>query len=466
MNTIAYKVAKSLLATCLLLATTTLSAQDIKIREEASDKERTFTLQVGDTIIIDRDCERYLTGEKMSNWVYYVSHTVLQLGTKRFPEGVLLKGILSWVKPEGLILKGATPRTDSVAQAMAEKQMQEQKQIVEQRIQETQQLSKEEQQKIEQQAKQHGEEMLRADSAVVPVDSTLQENIPAEEEPVVEEPKQIEKKGAYDRFSIGVRVGAASLLHKTENNGKWKCGFDAVLDLQYAHYWTKFGRDIDYGIITGLGIGYAQSGLGLSVNDQYSVQTSDGQIDYQISADRIKENDGQIQLEIPVLFSLVTKKGVFFNVGPKLMLPVFTPYRQTITNPSIDAYFPTEGVHVSNEVITGKVEDNQLKSKGGNNNQWKLNLMLMAELGYEWNLHSGNSIGLGVYANYSVYSMFKGETDNKSLMNVTAPSATSAATVDILSATDTYANKLGYFDAGIKVAYHFNNPKKTRANNL
>ena len=30
----------------------------------------------------------------------------------------------------------------------------------------------------------------------------------------------------------------------------------------------------------------------------------------------------------------------------------------------------------------------------------------------------------------------------------------------VLSATHAYADKLGYFDAGIKLAYHFNFPKK------
>jgi hypothetical protein len=45
-------------------------------------------------------------------------------------------------------------------------------------------------------------------------------------------------------------------------------------------------------------------------------------------------------------------------------------------------------------------------------------------------------------------------------MDVTAPQGSTVASVDILSATKTYATGLGYFDAGVKVAYHFNFPKK------
>ena len=86
--------------------------------------------------------------------------------------------------------------------------------------------------------------------------------------------------------------------------------------------------------------------------------------------------------------------------------------------------------------------------------------MVTAELGYEWTLKSGNSLGLGAYANYCVYNSFKNNGSVKSLMDVTAPQGSSVATVDVLSATKTYATGLGYFDAGIKLAYHFNFPKK------
>ena len=89
--------------------------------------------------------------------------------------------------------------------------------------------------------------------------------------------------------------------------------------------------------------------------------------------------------------------------------------------------------------------------------------MLTAEIGYEWILKSGNSLGLGAYANYSVFNTFKNTPSAVGLFNLTAPTETSIATLDVLSATKTYADKLGYFDAGIKLAYHFNFPKKKQS---
>ena len=257
-----------------------------------------------------------------------------------------------------------------------------------------------------------------------------------------------------------MRGGAASLLHSVVK-GDWICGGDALLDLQYAHYWTKENRPVDLGIIVGVAVGYSQSGMKAVVDTTYTVNTTDGAIDYTLKADEVKENDSQIQLEVPLMFSLIHDNGLFFNIGPKFMIPVYTPYKQNIKNPDINAYFPTEGVNVSNEVVTGLVQDNQLNTKGTDNGaQFKINIMLTAEIGYEWKFQNGNSLGLGAFANYSVFNSFKNEGINKSLMNVTPPSSTGVANVDILSATSTYAEKLGYFDAGIKLAYHFNFYKK------
>ena len=455
----------------LLLASVCAGAQ------EADNTKAPFQYQVGDTVIIKKDCERYLTGERMSTWVYYVVHSVQQVGTEQWPNGVLLGGILSWVDPNGLTLQYATERTTEAEQQVAQEQQKQDMAEVAERVQEVENLNELQKAIVEQQAAAHGTTTIKSDSTVAkPKEEVVapKEEVVAPKEEVVA-PKEEEEdtplqanevinnkedklpiEPNYHRFSIGIRGGAASLMHKTEA-GKWNCGFNALLDLQYAYYWTEFGRQYDLGILTGLSVGYTQSGMQLGIDDQFTVTTNEGDnIDYSLSADRVKENDGQIQLEIPLMFSLVMHNGFFFNVGPKFILPVYTPYKQTITNPNVDAYFQTEGVHVTNEVITGMVTDEQLNSHGTNANQLKVNITLTADLGYEWKLKHKNALALGVFANYGLWNAFKNTTSDQSLISVTPPSSSSIATVDILSATDTYASKLGYFDAGIKLTYHFN----------
>ena len=192
-------------------------------------------------------------------------------------------------------------------------------------------------------------------------------------------------------------------------------------------------------------------------------------VDYLIRADEVKEHDGQLQLEVPLMFSLIHENGLFFNFGPKFMLPVYTPYRQTLTkndNTEVSAYLPDLGVTFINDEIMGKLSDGNYEQRGSDyKNRFTINVMLTAEIGYEWILKSGNSLGLGAFANYSVFNSFKNDPKNKSLVELTTqPSNTSEAAFMVNPATQTYAKGLGFFDAGIKIAYHFNFPKKQKKN--
>ena len=451
------KTIKSILVVATLICATAVSTMSA---QQAEPKQHTWKVAVGDSVMIKPECQQYLTGEKPSTWVYDKVHTVRQLGTKRFPEGVLLMNIYSWICEECLV--PVHPREAQPEQPAEETSVVEQKPVEETPV--VEQKPAEETPVVEQK----------------PAEETpVVEQKPAEETPTVE-PKPAEEEiadesavsgetakgdsikskqkfgGKYDRFTIGLRGGASSLMHHADK-GNWTCGGDVVLDLQYAHYWTKDGRPVDLGLIVGLGVGYMQSGLKVG-NDSTSFTKSG--VDYTVLASNIKETDHQLQLEVPLMFSLISEKGVFFNIGPKFMIPVYSPYKQTVdqNNTHITAYFPNEGITVTDETVTGKYTGQQPTTKNGI--QFNVNVMLTAEIGYEWVLKSGNSFGLGAYANYSVFNTFKNTTSTEGLFDLTAPTETSAAILDVQSATKTYADKLGYFDAGLKLAYHFNFPKK------
>ena len=451
------KTIKSILVVATLICATAVSTMSA---QQAEPKQHTWKVAVGDSVMIKPECQQYLTGEKPSTWVYDKVHTVRQLGTKRFPEGVLLMNIYSWICEECLV--PVHPREAQPEQPAEETPVVEQKPV-------------EETPSVEPKPAEETPVVEQKPAEETPV----VEQKPAEETPTVE-PKPAEEEiadqsavsgetakgdsikskqkfgGKYDRFTIGLRGGASSLMHHADK-GNWTCGGDVVLDLQYAHYWTKEGRPVDLGLIVGLGIGYMQSGLKVG-NDSTSFTKSG--VDYTVLASNIKETDHQLQLEVPLMFSLISEKGVFFNIGPKFMIPVYSPYKQTVdqNNTHITAYFPNEGITVTDETVTGKYTGQQPTTKNGI--QFNVNVMLTAEIGYEWVLKSGNSFGLGAYANYSVFNTFKNTTSKEGLFDLTAPTETSAAILDVQSATKTYADKLGYFDAGLKLAYHFNFPKK------
>ena len=453
------KTIKSILVVATLICATAVSTMSA---QQAEPKQHTWKVAIGDSVMIKPECQKYLTGEKPSTWVYDKVHTVRQLGSKRFPEGVLLMNIYSWICEECLV--PVHPR-----EAQPEQPAEEQAETTPAEGTPAETTPAE-------------GEPTETSPAQKPAEETpAVEQKPAEETPVVEQkPAEEEKEivdfdavsaetakgdsvkskqkfgGKYDRFTIGLRGGASSLMHHADK-GNWTCGGDVVLDLQYAHYWTKDGRPVDLGLIVGLGVGYMQSGL--KVGNDSTFFTKSG-VDYTVLASNIKETDHQLQLEVPLMFSLISEKGVFFNIGPKFMIPVYSPYKQTVdqNNTHITAYFPNEGITVTDETVTGKYTGQQPTTKNGI--QFNVNVMLTAEIGYEWVLKSGNSFGLGAYANYSVFNTFKNTTSTEGLFDLTAPTETSAAILDVQSATKTYADKLGYFDAGLKLAYHFNFPKK------
>ena len=445
------KTIKSILMAATLIAATAVSS--ISAQQAAPAQNHEFNVAVGDSVMIKRECTKYLTGETPSTWVWDKVHTVRQLGSKRFSDGVLLMNIYSWVCEDCLI--PVHPREEEPV--VEEEPIVEEPVVVEPEPAEPEPV-------VEEPAVEEP-----APAAPVVEEPAPAEPEPAkvvEEEPLTEQAKTDETimsqqnfKHNYDRFTIGVRGGASSLMHHA-TKGNWLCGGDVVLDLQYAHYWAKDGRPVDLGIIAGLGIGYQQSGLATNDSTFFKRPSGAYDVDYTVVANGIKETDHQLQLEIPVMFSLIADNGLFFNIGPKLMIPLYTPYKQTVNKDQthISAYFEETGVTMIDNVVTGKYDGQQPTEKNGI--QFNMNLMLTAEIGYEWVLKSGNSLGLGAYANYGWNLSYKNNTNSEGLFLLTAPTESDKAHLDVMSATHAYADKLSFFDAGIKLAYHFNFPKK------
>ncbi len=454
------KTLKSIIIAATLICASfvsTLSAQN------AQAEPYQFRVAIGDSVMIKRECQKYSTGERPSTWVWDKVHTVRQLGTKRHPDGVLLMNIYSWICDTCLI--NVNGRAAESAEKAAVEQAEEREAVERGEEPTTVQQQKE----AEEAAKRAAEEA----AAIAAADSAFraaEEARKAEEEAAAQRAKEdsiksVQKfKHNYDRFTIGARGGASALMHHAEQ-GKWNCGGDVVLDLQYAHYWADDSRKVDLGIIAGLGIGYHQSGLSKDADHaEFDRTTGTSNVHYTVDIKDIKETDHQLQLEVPVMFSLIHDNGLFFNIGPKFMIPVWTPYKQTanVDDTHISAVFQETGVTVIDQTLTGKYTGQEPEEKNGI--QFNINVMLTAEIGYEWILKSGNSLGLGAYANYSVYNSFKNNPEDPAtdpLIRVeSAPSSTSNAVIDVNPLTGTYASGLGFFDAGVKLAYHFNFPKK------
>ena len=455
------KTIKSIIIAAILISATvvsTASAQQDALKQFVNHE---FDVAIGDSVMIKRECVKYSTGERPSSWVWDQVHTVRQLGTMKYPDGVLLMDIYSWICDTCLMnVNGrAQEATDEASVAQAAERAAFEQAIKEGRDPYAAAAAVAAEQAAAAEEAAAAEKAAEEQAAAEEAPAAEQAAVEAEEQEKAEQDEVQEPiKHNYHRFTIGARGGASALMHHAEL-GKWTCGGDVILDLQYAHYWAKDSRPVDLGIIAGIGLGYHQSALNA---DDHTKTFTEGTVDYTVAYAGVKETDHQLQLEVPVMFSLIHDKGLFFNIGPKFMIPVYTPYNQSVDqdNTHIAAYFQETGVTVEDQTVTGVYNGQQPEEKNGI--QFKINVMLTAEIGYEWTLKSGNSLGLGAYANYSVFSSYKNTPNAEGLFNLTAPTDTDKAHLDVLSATHAYADKLGYFDAGIKLAYHFNFPKKAK----
>lgn len=575
------KVCKNMFKVCAFLLLAAGAAQPIMAQDQAVKKPKhhyyntVMAIKPGDSIYVHPDSLYYLTGERISKWVYNVPHQVQKVGGRRYPQGVLIKGIYSWVYPytinpiriedpclalpEGLV---RTTVYDTVCGQY--------------RWEATNQVYTKTGEYIYKDTTIHGcdsivtlylvvNEPTYSDSVVticqaeLPykwfgiemtaagdtshivgtnaagcdsiVNLHLVVNKPTKQDTTVylkkrklpylwrgivmtesgdtsyvlgtnavgcdsivtlhlhvytgskplDPTKRVLTKIPFNpyeddsglgwthdipyetnSYSIGVRGGFAS--HMAGEN-KMPLGLDALVDFRYAHYWVDGGEKAALGIMTGLSLGYVYAKQSTSVFDQFVANTVDGDVNYTVSVDKVTETTQQIQLEVPLMFSMAISRGFFLNAGPKLILPVYGQYRQQLTNPMISAALPElDGNLIVNEVVTGKVPEEQLdyKSKLVGNPAKMLSLALSAELGYSFKLkkqgsYTGNTLDLGVYADYSVYNMYKNTaTPTGKIVSLTPPLASSAAIVNVQSITNAFARDFGFMDVGIKVTYNFN----------
>lgn len=440
-------------------------------------------IEVGDSIRINPDSLRYETGERKLKWVYDQVHEIRQVSSKYHPDAVLLRGIYSWIYVGSIIPENEEkkPHPDPVFTSFeatvdygmsytwndsvySQTGKYTQKFVAVSGVDSTVTLHltvlppKDVYTSFKDTVEygqtytwnevtydstgvytQQFEAFTGADSIV-----TLHLTVLPEPQP---QPYQV------NRLSVGVRGGFASTLAGSK---AIPAGFDALLDLRYAHYWAKDQGKILLGIMTGLSAGYVQAFQQTTILDEYTAPTVDGDVFYHISADKVVEKNHQVQLELPVFFSMVTPKGFFLNAGPKLILPVYSQYHQQLTNPTISAYLAElDGNPITNEVVMGAVSGEQadLKGKMVDNPCQLMSLALAAELGYEFKFKNGHSLDLGFYADYSVYNLYRADATGK-IVSLTPPTKTSAAIVTVQPISSAFGNKFGFLDAGIKVSYN------------
>jgi hypothetical protein len=273
----------------------------------------------------------------------------------------------------------------------------------------------------------------------------------------------------FDRFSLGFRGGFASTMAQPFTGFNMPMGYDARVDLQYAHYWSTSNKTSHVGLLFGVSAGYMNVNRKMPWDGMFEVTDEYGDVlQYHVTAKEIAENTTQLQVEVPLMFSVITgagtRGGFYFNIGPRFLLPLQTQYTQVISNPNIAVTDMTAGVVIENNPVYGLLSKEQTEMSAQSEKKFVWNAMLGIELGGEIKLGaSGHSLGLGVYANWGVYNSYYGLYDFKGKIETTQPiylktipSSSGLGQLDVKPLSESYTSLMGHLDAGLKLSFNFN----------
>ncbi len=258
-------------------------------------------------------------------------------------------------------------------------------------------------------------------------------------------------------LGVGLRGGATYYLQEiTIEDIKPQFGVNVMLDLNYTCYFPV-GANFDMGIRTGLSIGESTTALKGELHEQFTNTDYYGhQMDYTVDFNSVLEKDLQQQVELPIMLAM-RGKGVVFNLGAKVMAPIWRRGTQKHAYPIINAYYPDYNVNVPNEVITGVLSNIYLMNRQRTWNAPRLNVMASLEFGYEWRFKRSNLIGLMATASISAYNTYSNpEPDGYILMvsDISDP-IDPVPDVTLKTLSDAVVKSIRPFDFGIKLYYAF-----------
>ena len=257
-------------------------------------------------------------------------------------------------------------------------------------------------------------------------------------------------------LSIGVRGGGQTYLPTAAvgANGEIKPGIGGTgaLDFRYTYYGHLTDR-FELGLAVGAGIGYGATNMKGKNSDTYSnIDYLGNKMDYSVEStylltDRFAKAD--VSLFLALSFYHVT-----LHIGPRFMLPFAASSTATITQASIDAYYPLYNVHVVDQLITGKVETPY--SQPIPSSLPAYHVLMALEIGYEWHLTDRHILGLQAFADIAVWSPKSPMTNDQSPIIRVAPilNANDPVPSVTVNAPSSITNRR-YLDFGIRAYYAF-----------
>lgn len=229
---------------------------------------------------------------------------------------------------------------------------------------------------------------------------------------------QYGRNNAIHVLRAGIAAGGVYNITPATCDMSGKLGASGSVVFDYAFY--KSQRTIDLGFRTGVDVGYLNERYHADFSQQFTnMDYLNNQMDYTTSGS-VDVTQHQLYASIPLMFAL-RSNGFVWNIGLRLQAICYQTGKQQLSAPMIEAYYPTYNVHVTNELITGVVADDQL-SMPTQSEGLQLECQASTEIGYEHNLSGTNAIGILAYFNVGFWNNH--------------PKVTSTPVIDIAPITD------------------------------
>ena len=255
-------------------------------------------------------------------------------------------------------------------------------------------------------------------------------------------------------LSIGVNGGGQTWLPSTAKGApkdvKGGLGFSGVLDVRYTLY-GRLNDAVELGFGIGGGVGYGSSDIRGTHTDAF-VNTDYLGFEMDYTANGVfRQTDRFAQAEASLLLAMRFGK-VTLNIGPRFMMPFATSRTFTLREATIDAYYPQFNVHVINEQVTGYIPTPYIRKETSTSPAY--NVLMVLEVGYEWQISDQHSIGLQAYADLGVWNSYSNVTAATPLISVTpiTDDATPEPTVT-LGSPENWLTGRRYLDFGIRAYY-------------
>lgn len=295
---------------------------------------------------------------------------------------------------------------------------------------------------------------------------------------------------AQHAFELALR-GGTSMYTYLSDYGNGVPNYNAGIDLSY-----KYRSPYYIAFKVGVAADFSQSLFKASnLNDKYVVPPDmeiDGhRMDVGYNLGTLRETHQQIYVSVPVQIGFYVENFSFF-VGPKVSLPLYATYAQRIDYANLWVHYPQTNISIGspeatiNDLKDGsvlpdgtpvawntplQVGNKELTEVGPQNMKQELLpkfwLFISASANYEFMVGKRSSLGIGVYADYSILNHEIAQTKNISLL--TLSSTKDKIPVDRIYASVLEANlangnisgkrqmvkQYGLFNCGVNLTYSF-----------